>query len=170
MWYLQLHTFSINIKQMYVHCNPSMEGTYIYVSFPQKVVEQLRGCLLSTKPVDRHRHSDVELTISPLSATFSAGRLPATFQASDSSKLGFHDFHNPKVLPHNQTNILAQQSLRSPDNEAFKGIHFAKNRSQSPTCKAFQLDDLTTWILGPLQSYDPNHLALGQLYEYTTQT
>jgi len=82
---------------MYVHCDPSMEGTYELVCFvpSKKVVEQLRGCLLSTKPVDRHRHSDVELTISPLSATFSAGRLPATFQASDSSKLGWW-FSRPK--------------------------------------------------------------------------
>lgn len=65
-------------------------------------------------------------------------------------------FTTQRCFPTTKSTFLAQKSLRSPGNEAFKGIHFAKNRSQSPTCKVFQLDDLTTWNL---------RAALGQLYD-----
>ena len=157
---------------MYVHCDTSMEGTYelvgyisyiyIYtvytvdVLFPQKVVEQLRGCLLSTKPVDRHRHSDVELTVSPLSATFSAGRLPATFLEVILPNLepnGASPQPNQHFWPKNPWDLPTMRRSKA---------FILRDRSQSPTCKAFQLDDLTTWNLRALITW---------LWDsYTTQT
>ena len=78
---------------------------------------------------------------------------------SDSSKLGWW-FSQPLVVPHNQTNILAQKSLRSPGNEAFKGIHFAGSISITGLQSA-KLFSWTTWWPG----------ILGRLWDsYTTQT
>lgn len=150
---------------MYVHCDPSMEGTYelvgyIYICFipSKKVVEQLRGCLLSTKPVDRHRHSDVELTISPLSATFSAGRLPATFQASDSSKLGWW-FSQPKgASPQPNQHFWPKNPWDLPAMRRSKAFILRKIDLNHRPAKFFSW---TTWRPG----------ILGRLWDsYTTQT
>lgn len=138
----------------------NLSDIYIYICFvpSKKVVEQLRGCLLSTKPVDRHRHSDVELTISPLSATFSAGRLPATFQASDSSKLGWW-FSRPKGASPQPNQHFGP---KIPEISRQWGVQ------RHSFCGSISITGLQSFSAGrpdDLESQGPNHLALGQLYE-----